>query len=64
MRHHHEIVGAIATGDNLLFFQAKFIGQFCQVMRLGGGVDNVTDDTAGQFATGNFQLVRGCKVEA
>jgi hypothetical protein len=34
-----------------------------QVMGLGGGIDDVAGDAAGQFAAGDFQFVRGGKIE-
>jgi hypothetical protein len=33
-------------------------------MGFGGGIDDVADDTASQFAAGNFQFVRGRKIKA
>lgn len=46
------------------FFQSQLVGQAGQMVSLGGSIDNVADDSAGQLAAGNFQFVRGREIEA
>ena len=62
--HHHQVVGAVAAGDDLFLAQAEFVGQAGDVVGLGGGINDVADDFAGELAAGDFEFVRGGEVEA